>query len=45
LLIRDVLVDRDQNVEPVGLRSLEETPVLQPCQFCEAGRLAVVAGE
>jgi hypothetical protein len=36
---------RDQNVEPAGLRSLQETPVFQSCQVCEAGRLAVVAGK
>jgi hypothetical protein len=44
-LIRNVLIDGDQDIETSGFGGLQEYPILQSRQIGEARRLAVVAGE
>jgi len=45
LLVRNVLIDGNQNVETGFLSSFQETPILQTSQFGEAGGLTIVARE
>ena len=45
LLIRNVLVDGDQNIKTGVFGSIQETPVLQTRQIGEVGGVAIVAGE
>jgi hypothetical protein len=45
LLIRYVLIDRDNHVEPSGLGGIEQAAILEPCKVGESRRLAVVSRE
>jgi hypothetical protein len=45
LLIRNALIDGDQDIETTGFGSLQNEPIFQSRQIGEASRLAVVARE